>query len=410
MKLRTNGKNTDDLREQISQLSEQTLNNVREPNPNPNLFDISTAVFTAFGGYGATRTITKTDTGINVVCTSVSPDAYLGYTTEIPVLAAGRYLFSCNVSTTNPRDAATRLHINGVAIDFIYGTGELACFLDLTAEDVVKVSFYDHMASGAPGTTTYSDIKLRKCDSLVNRYNSHLKGKKVLFFGDSHFGKCPAPSDIPSVVYDLTGANCINVSMSGTTMADHPTASYTPFSGNRLADAITTGTWTTQDAQASARPEFTAKIAILKALDFKTVDAIIVGYGTNDHDYRMTIDGSGTNATDFAVAYKYFVETILTKYPHIKMLLVAPPWRAYGETKDSNSTPNDDGVFLYQFSDLVDDVAKTYGMDSVNLYRKCGINSFTRYQYLADGTHENATGCRYVGGMIAEAALRSFGA
>ena len=50
MKLRTNGKNTDDLREQISQLSEQTLNNVREPNPNPNLFYISTAVFTAFGG------------------------------------------------------------------------------------------------------------------------------------------------------------------------------------------------------------------------------------------------------------------------------------------------------------------------------------------------------------------------
>jgi lysophospholipase L1-like esterase len=68
-------------------------------------------------------------------------------------------------------------------------------------------------------------------------------------------------------------------------------------------------------------------------------------------------------------------------------MILCPYWRAITTGADSNVTPNRNGDYLYEFSNEIADVDKSYCLPVSNLYWELGANAFTNRLFTRDGTH-----------------------
>lgn len=126
-------------------------------------------------------------------------------------------------------------------------------------------------------------VKVKKANVDFDIASPLLSGKTVVCFGDSIFGMTRDTTSVPAWAAAFTGAKVYNVGFGGCRMAVHPTSGYAAFSMWALADAVATGTYTTQDAQASSGADYFAQqLAVLKGIDFGSVDTVVIHYGTND--------------------------------------------------------------------------------------------------------------------------------
>ena len=177
--------------------------------------------------------------------------------------------------------------------------------------------------------------------------------------------------------------NAINVGFSGTSVIDHADENYMPFSFNRLVDAIISGDWSKQDAKVGniSTANYAEHLTALKGIDFANVDFVTVFYGTNDWGFNYSID-------TFKKVYSQALKKLQTKYPQIRIVVICPYWRSISDGKDSNTNPNNNGIYLYNFSDAIEnDIASAYNLPCVNLYHFLGANSITNRYYTQDGTH-----------------------
>lgn len=177
--------------------------------------------------------------------------------------------------------------------------------------------------------------------------------------------------------------NAINVGFSGTSVIDHADENYMPFSFNRLVDAIISGDWSKQDAKVGniSTANYAEHLTALKGIDFANVDFVTVFYGTNDWGFNYSID-------TFKAVYSQALKKLQTKYPQIRIVVICPYWRSISDGKDSNLNPNNNGIYLYDFSDAIEnDIASAYNLPCINLYHFLGANSITNRYYTKDGTH-----------------------
>ncbi|MHA3226067.1 SGNH/GDSL hydrolase family protein [Globicatella sulfidifaciens] len=244
-----------------------------------------------------------------------------------------------------------------------------------------------------------------------------LTGKTVVHFGDSIFGNVDGIDSISGVLGTLTGATALNCGFGGCRMSQH-SQHWDAFSMYRLADSIVNGDWSLQDtaiaANVSGMPSyFKLHLDLLKSMDWTKVDYITVGYGTNDYTASVTIENADNkfDTTTYAGALRYSLEKLLTKYPHIKILVTTPTYRfwtnedgSYKEDSDNTSfNVNQDKLIAYVAKAI--EIADEYKLDRVDLYRKLGINKFNRTQYFPanDGTHHNANGRKRIAEKLAGA-------
>ena len=253
-----------------------------------------------------------------------------------------------------------------------------------------------------------SNIKNADAKSLL----APLKGKTIVNFGDSIFGNARPPYDISTRISKLTGATVHNCGFGGCRMASHPDANYDAFGMTKLADAITSGNFILQETaltntEASVVPNYFAdNLTTLKSMDFAKVDIITIAYGTNDW---TDISLESENKDSFAGALRYSIETILTKYPNIKIFICSPTYRfwmdnngAFTEDSDTNK-----GYYDYTIAEMVEkarEVAKEYKLPFVDNYFELGINKFNRQYYFPsdDGTHHNLRGRNMIAEHIAK--------
>ena len=244
-----------------------------------------------------------------------------------------------------------------------------------------------------------------------------LNGKVIVNFGDSIFGATRPPNDISTKLARLTGATVYNCGFGGCRMAKHHMTNYGAFSMYKLADAIVSGDWTEQDAgiadttQSEKVPSyFSEGLAILKSLDFASVDIITIAYGTNDFTagVRLELDTDAYDTSRFAGALRYSVEKLLTAYPHLKIFVCSQIYRywrdADGEfSEDSDTYTNDNGDKLTDFVAKTEEVAKAYHLPYINNY-DIGMNKYSRSHYFSatDGTHPLTTGCHLIAQHIAK--------
>lgn len=242
-------------------------------------------------------------------------------------------------------------------------------------------------------------------------------GNKVLVcFGDSVTGNMSAPNDYPTIIAEETGMTVINAGFGGCRMTNtHPTAAYAAFSMTELAAAVVSGDWTLQDSlvnDVSSVTHAPEHLEALKAVDWSKVDFVTIAYGTNDIQGSVTIDdeSSPMNASTLCGAARYAIETILTSYPHIKIMLLTPIYRYWNDEDIDSDSKTFGGNSFADYVDALLGVAEEYKIPVVDMYRTLGFNKINRDYYYpsTDGTHPNAAGLKVMGSKIAGKLLSEY--
>lgn len=236
-----------------------------------------------------------------------------------------------------------------------------------------------------------------------------LFNKKIVFFGDSIFGMTRDDTSVAAYTSKFTGATTYNVGFGGCRMSVHPTTGYAAFSMWALADAITTGSYTTQDAQVSSGVDyFSQQLALLKTIDFNNIDEIIIHYGTNDFTGNVEIDNSADDddTTTLCGALRYAIRKIKTTYPKIRIFISLPIYRMWDNT-GAEAYANSKGKKLREFGLAMADVASEFNCPVIDGYKALGVDSYNNAAFSIDGTHLNDYGRQafgeYVGGCLISA-------
>ena len=232
-----------------------------------------------------------------------------------------------------------------------------------------------------------------------------LAGKTIVQFGDSIYGNARPPRDISTEISYLTGATVYNCGFGGCLMSQRSWDDFGAFSMHALADAITTGNWTAQDA-AVAGGTITLDyeeetVALLKSIDFTKVDIITIGYGSNDIPFDKQID-NGENLTDISTALgalRYSIQTILAVFPQIRIFVISPTWRFWFDENSEYDYSSDERIFTSTetFPDFITkekECCKLLHVPFIDMYNEFVFNAYTRTVYFSglDGTHPNFVG------------------
>lgn len=229
-----------------------------------------------------------------------------------------------------------------------------------------------------------------------------LAGRKIVVFGDSLIGMTRDSTSVPAYAAAYTGATVYNVGFGGCRMAKHPTNGYAAFSMWALADAVSTGDYSTQEAQApSGSYYFASQLAVLKSIDFETVDAIVIHYGTNDFTANVPIDDSANLLSTDTVcgALRYSIKKILTAFPKIKIFVSLPLYRTW-DGVGAETYKNTLEKTLPEYDSAMKTVAENHNLPTIDGYKQLGINSINSSAYLSDGTHLNDFGRKQFGEFI----------
>lgn len=238
-----------------------------------------------------------------------------------------------------------------------------------------------------------------------------LAGKRIVCLGDS-ITQGGGGWDWPAMLAGLTGANVTNGGFGGCRMGAHSNALFDPFSMYRVAQRIEDGNWAALTAAADTLFAATGDdrrpaAARLAALDWSTVDYIVISYGTNDFGGEVPIGAdSDTTGTTFKGAINTSIARIMATYPRIQILFATPLWRSrvYADGDDSNVTPNNSGVFLREYVQAIKTRAKAYQIPTTDLYDNSGISILNWTTMMPDGLHPwSVPGVERVATMIAGA-------
>jgi lysophospholipase L1-like esterase len=237
----------------------------------------------------------------------------------------------------------------------------------------------------------------------------NLYGKKIVCFGDS----VTELGDYPTHIATKTGAEVVNVGFGGCWMGTHTDSDYANFGMSQLATAIATATWTLQDASAAHlaaehSDDNTAILTRLKAIDWYTVDIVTINYGTNDWDSNFALGALGdTAATSFFGAMYAAINTLLTAYGHLQVVLISPTWRKTSGN-DCDTTANAGGKYLYEFVDAMISTAQKFHIPYLDMFRTSGFNSYTAATYINGDVHPTTAGYKKFGEKVGAYLLSLF--
>lgn len=232
-------------------------------------------------------------------------------------------------------------------------------------------------------------------------------GKTIVCFGDSLFGMYRGDTSAPAYIQEITGATVHNVGFGGCRMSVHPSSGYAEFCMWALAKAIAENDWTSQDSAASSGSDyFPDQLALLESIDFSSVDAVVIHYGTNDFGGSVAIgsDSSSSDYTTLCGALRYSIEKLLGSYPELRIYISLPVFRFWtgsdGTVTYSDTYKNSQSNTLVEVVNAIADVAKEYNLPVIDCYRGLGINKANASTFLLDGTHHNEVGRKRFGNFI----------
>ena len=244
-------------------------------------------------------------------------------------------------------------------------------------------------------------------DNIRKYYpNNGVSSLNILCLGDSIFGE---DDDITNALSELSLATVINGAVAGSRATNrgitYPTDNFQYFDGVNLIQALCTNTWTEQEAAVEALktsyPWFPAKLATLKSIDMSNIDLITFNWATNDYT-------GGVSMADIVSAHNAIIDRILTDYPTMRIIVISPIWRYFGQPSDNKNADN----FAYnvntlkEISNAIVANAHDKRITVFDAYKNIPLNYKTATTYFnADsGVHLNATGgklfAHYLNGFI----------
>lgn len=248
----------------------------------------------------------------------------------------------------------------------------------------------------------------KKATMSVGSGSMSNEGYHIVNMGDSITDFDTDGTSLSNYIADLTGATTYNCGFGGCRMTPHTTSAYTPFSMCELADAIVSGDFTNQEVVPDNSSWFATRVETLKNIDFNNVDILTIGYGTNDFTASIGLENSGNKLDKnyFAGALRYSIETLLSKYPNLRIVIVAPTWRYWlddnNDYKEDSDTKTFNGVLLHKFVEKCIEIGKEYHIPVVNPYDEMGINKYNYSIWFRenDGTHPSSNGKKLLAKQI----------
>ena len=297
-----------------------------------------------------------------------------------------------------------------------YNDNELFVIQTLTVTSNIDVTYKRYIRDGGSQpfvSEWYKDYSLIKPKNegtpSEGNFSHPLAGKTIVCFGDSltEFG------DYTGKISELTGANVINVGFGGCRMAKSPEGSnrfiYNEMSMVGVSETLNSGDFTALENAAenlknNHGDDNTAAVSRFKNTDFNQVDYITIFYGTNDWNGEIPLGSiDSQDVFEFNGAINKSIENILTKYPHIRILLLTPTWRArknVGDGLETDVNPNPNGVYMIEYVDAIEERAKSHKIPSFNMYTQSGINIYTSEYYQSDGLHLTDKGDELISRII----------
>lgn len=230
---------------------------------------------------------------------------------------------------------------------------------------------------------------------------SSLVGKKIMCFGDSITEFNTAGKGWVEHASEL-GGDFIRGACGGSRYVPRATATDTPSTnaeakGNfdiaNLVDAWVNNHWTGVDASVEyLQGQHAVSVANLKANPVSNVDMVVLMGGTNDFSSNVQIgEVTDVNTATILGAIKHCVQVILTANPKIKIYILSPLVRYFGEDSTTRTEANwcdnyanNTGKTTADMVDAQGDVAKYMHTPFCNLYYELGWNQYNFSEYFRD--------------------------
>lgn len=265
--------------------------------------------------------------------------------------------------------------------------------------------------NGNTGNTDNTDLS----NTLVtNRF----EGKTLVALGDSITQKNEDTGfSYPEIIAKDTKLNVINMGFGGTAMSIHPQADFDAFSFHSLADAITNQDFNAQEQVIkNGNPEipdyFSDKLTGLKEIDWHTVEYLTIAFGANDWGKPLDNDEDLYDTNTVKGSARYSIEKLVKEYPQLKIIFIPPIYRFWPDYNnvDSETSTNGLGLYYYEYSEAIVELAHEYHYPYADTYYGLGINEFNRELYFdgIDGTHPNDAGLELLGHKVANTILTEY--
>lgn len=230
--------------------------------------------------------------------------------------------------------------------------------------------------------------------------NTGYEGFTMVMFGDSitHGSLSAGDSGISYVDYanDYLHSNIINVGFGGTRMT-YTLADAGLFCFYHLCECIVSNDadiWDDLDAYALVNTTYAPHLATLKAIDWTKVNAIGLLYGANDYTSNTPVGTSyNETVTNYDGACAYGLKLLLSKYPHLQVMILSPFDRELTTDDPATMTDrvqNSAGLIMSDYGNALENVVSRFHCPLVRTDKTFGVSQYNILTYAPDGTHPRA--------------------
>ena len=283
-----------------------------------------------------------------------------------------------------------------------------AGILEVINHNGLIIQYYTNWYGRRFWRTKYGSFPFQAWNEVasVSAISSPYKGKVIAWIGDSNV----EGNNHPNRIATMLGATMHKFGFASHTMSKYPNSPLGRDKGAmyRFAKAINTGDWTdviagTEWVRDNLNDDNTPQVNAMAALDWSTVDYIMIAFGTNDI-YSTTPLGENyvadANGETFIGAACYSIEQIQSKYPQIQIMFVSPTFRTRWfqtpnpDRPDQNSDTllDPQGKPYIAYIDALLNLQDIYHIPVFDFYRRSGMNIRTWSNYLSDGVHPKENG------------------
>lgn len=253
-------------------------------------------------------------------------------------------------------------------------------------------------------------------ENIDVRTNTGFEIFKMVMFGDSitHGDQYIDHDGVSYVDYanDILHSNIINVGFGGSRMSHYGASGGTVyFSFDKLCDAIVSGDWTDQEAALSTETTYDLHLAKLEAVNWDEVNAIGLLYGANDWNSSTPVSNAfELNPSTFNGACAYGLDKLLTKYPHLQVIIFTPMFRetTLSDPSTSSDNPNGAGLTMADYGDSLKIVQDVFHCELTDSGRCFGMNKYNIHLYTMDGTHPRTNMAQHRLGYLFAQAIKQW--
>lgn len=285
-----------------------------------------------------------------------------------------------------------------------------AIFKDDSGDEIERITIqtnverYDHIPAGTTqiqfynGATLFSGVTL---ELSIRSYaiDRDFSPMKVVCFGDSITDG--GDTSYVNSANRLGSAEYVNCGFGGTRMTNIQGSAFANLVGFfKLCEAVSSGDYTDVDeavrlsgnegVDENGKPTaYAIHAENLKSMDWSKVCAISIFYGANDWAGNIQIGTLGEkNTRTYIGACEYGLDLLLSKYPHLQVLFIAPIYREM-TLGDASTSCDTEGVRILTMSKYVEAIHTLAEKYHAPVLEFSGINHHTLPYYSLDGTHPN---------------------